>query len=166
MKAAIALGANLGNPAATFELALAEIEKRIGPILIRSHWYRTAPLPVPDAADYQQPDYLNGAVLIETSLPPHDLLATLHEIEASLGRERGIKAVRWGARALDLDLLLVEDQVIDSETLTLPHAEMHRRDFVLVPLMELCPDWRHPRLNKGVAELIADIDHPTIMERM
>ena len=90
-----------------------------------------------------QPDFVNAVVAAESDWSPECLLALLHIIEASLGRDRA-REVRWGPRSIDLDLLMVGDQVIDSPSLTLPHPEMTRRPFVLEPLVELAPKTIHP----------------------
>lgn len=136
----IALGANLGSLEQTFERALALLEERVGKVLKRSRWIRSKPL---ESEEKNQNDYLNGVVLLETELAPEQVLSNLHEIEASLGRKREEETVRWGPRVIDLDLIAVDDLVIDTPTLTLPHPEMHKRDFVLQPLAEICPEWRH-----------------------
>lgn len=91
----------------------------------------------------EQVDYVNGAVAAESDWAPECLLALLHIIESSLGRNRE-REVRWGPRSIDLDLLMVGDQIIDSPSLTLPHPEMIRRRFVLEPLVELAPETIHP----------------------
>lgn len=97
--------------------------------------YETAPL------GPEQPDYLNAVVCAHTDLAPSDLLAAMQEIESELGRTR---LIRWGPRTIDLDLLLYGDQVIDSEALKVPHPEMTKRPFVLVPLLEVEPDLALP----------------------
>lgn len=147
----IALGANLGNREATFERALVLVEEQVGKVLKRSRWHLSKPL---ESVAQNQRDYLNGVVLIETEKTPEQVLANLQKIEKSLGRRREEETVRWGPRVIDLDLIAVDDLVLETPTLILPHPEMHKRDFVLLPLAEICPEWRHPLMGKSVKELL------------
>lgn len=144
--AAIALGANLGAPEETFALALSRL-RSLGRIVATSSRYRTRPVGPP------QPDYQNAAALLETALSPEELLRALLAIEASLGRDRTHEQ-RWGPRLLDLDLLFYGALHCDLPGLTLPHPRMHERRFVLLPLSEIAPDWRHPALGKNIRELL------------
>lgn len=154
-RALVALGANLGERRASLEQAARMIEAEIGPVLARSSWHETAALIHPDdpASDY--PPYLNGALLVEAALAPSDVLARLHAIEARLGRDRAAETVRWRPRVIDLDLIAVDAVVLDGPGLRLPHPEMHRRRFVLAPMVEVWPDWRHPVLGCTAADLLA-----------
>lgn len=152
----IGLGANLksergGTPRHTLEAALGDMEAAGIKVVRRSRWYRSAPVP-PSA----QPWYLNGVAAVETALAPAALLVALHRIEAEFGRERGEKGA---ARTLDLDLLDYAGMVSAGEggAPILPHPRLHERAFVLLPLAEVAPNWRHPALGKGVEELIADL---------
>ncbi len=149
--AAIALGANLpsrvGEPAATLAAAVEELGA-YGKVIARSSLYRTAPVGLA-----QQPDFLNGAVILETPLPPRELLEALLTIERGFGRERSQQPPK-GPRTLDLDLLLFDALVLDEPVLTLPHPAMHQRRFVLEPLAELVPDWQHPVLHRSVGALL------------
>ena len=116
-------------------------------IVGRSRWYESAPVPMSD-----QPWYVNGVVEIDTDLDPASLLALLHEIEAAFGRTR---SVRNEARPLDLDLLAYGDRVLtEAPRPLIPHPRLHERAFVLLPLAELAPDWRHPALGEGIQALI------------
>ena len=147
----IALGANLdhpeqGAPRATLEAALSALEARGLRILQRSRWYKSAAWPPSD-----QPDYVNGAVLVDCDLGPEALLALLHEVEAQLGRVRGEPNA---ARTLDLDLLAYHQETRNEpEGLILPHPRLQDRVFVLVPLMEVAPGWRHPVTGLSVVEM-------------
>lgn len=147
---AIALGSNLGDSLTILEAALQllaqtpEIE-----LLTRSHWYQTKAVGPP------QPDYLNGCALLQTSLSPHQLLATLLQVEATFGR---VRRERWAARTLDLDVLLFDDLILNTPSLQIPHPRMLERGFVLVPLAEIAPHWREPVSRKSIAELVQTID--------
>ncbi|MGB8700563.1 MAG: 2-amino-4-hydroxy-6-hydroxymethyldihydropteridine diphosphokinase [Thermosynechococcaceae cyanobacterium] len=134
--AAIALGSNLGPSLATVQAAVERLSQTADMVLIaQSPWYRTAAVGPP------QPDYVNGCVGVQTRRSPQGLLQILLEIEQVFGR---VRAERWGPRTLDLDLLLYEDLVLDTPTLTLPHPHLTERAFVLVPLADIVPNWVHP----------------------
>ncbi len=102
----------------------------------------------------EQQDFLNGAIAIRTLLTPEELLVKLHEIEAAANRER---TVRWGPRTLDLDIIFYDKLVYESEALILPHVDMENRYFVLKPLSELAPNYRHPVLRKTVTQLLENV---------
>lgn len=148
----IGLGANLpsarfGPPRATLEAALEALEERGARIRRRSRWYESVPVPVSD-----QPWFVNGVALVETAADPAELLAILHAVEHDFGRER---RQRNEARVVDLDLLAYGARVDPGPTPVLPHPRLGERAFVLRPLAELLPDWRHPVTGRSVAELIA-----------
>jgi len=131
--ATIGLGANLNDPAAQVEYALAELDRLPGTrLLARSSLYASAPVGYVD-----QPDFINAVAQVETSLAPRALLAALLDIEHRHGRERSF---RNAPRTLDLDLLLYGDAHFHEDGLTLPHPRMHARGFVLLPLLEIAPD--------------------------
>jgi 2-amino-4-hydroxy-6-hydroxymethyldihydropteridine diphosphokinase len=116
-------------------------------VLARSPWYESAPVPAAD-----QPNYVNGVARLETSLDPAALLALLHRVEADLGRVRGVVNA---ARPADLDLLDVDGRVSrPGEVPVLPHPRLHLRAFVLLPLADVAPGWRHPVTGQGLAELM------------
>lgn len=133
----IGLGANLGDPIATLHSAITELRQIPGSrLLATSSLYRSAPLGPPG-----QPDYINAAACIETDLAPHALLSELQAIENQHGR---IREVRWGARTLDLDLLLFGNDEIQTTSLIVPHLELKNRNFVVIPLLELTPGLHLP----------------------
>lgn len=155
-RAVIALGANLGERRATLEQAVT-LMGGLGTVAARSRWLETPALIHPDDPAKSYPEFLNGAVLLRSGLPPVGLLAGLHRIEAQLGRDRATETARWRPRLIDLDLIAVEDLVLDQDDLRLPHPEMHKRDFVLAPFCEVWPDWRHPLLGRTATELLAEL---------
>jgi 2-amino-4-hydroxy-6-hydroxymethyldihydropteridine diphosphokinase len=133
MRAYVGLGANLGDREATLERAVELLEQRPGVEVVAVSSFRET-----DPVGYlDQPRFLNGAVAIETSLAPADLLDELLAVEQELGRVR--EGPRYGPRTVDLDLLLVDGLVIDAPGLTVPHPRLHERAFVLEPLAELDP---------------------------
>lgn len=154
-RAAIALGANLGDRHSTLERAVELIAAEIGPVAARSRWLETPALIHPDDPATFYPPFLNGVVVARSDAEPETILARLHGIEARLGRDRTKETARWRPRLVDLDLIAVEDVVLDGPGLRLPHPEMQRRDFVLEPLAEVWPDWRHPILKVTAQELLA-----------
>ena len=135
----VGLGANLGSPDEQLRQAIARLDATPGYRLVRaSSLYHTEAAGGP--AD--QPTYTNGAIILQTDHPPQEVLNLLHSIENASGRKR---TVRWGARHLDADLLLYDQQRITTRSLTLPHPRMLWRWFVLAPAAEIAPDWRHPQ---------------------
>lgn len=147
----LGLGANLpsavGPPQKTLEAAIAAFEEAGVKIVARSRWYKTAPVPASD-----QPWFINGVMRVETQLGPEELLRLMQKIEARFGRQRG---VRDAARTLDLDILDYDGRIDEAPGLVLPHPRMHQRAFVLKPLAEIAPAWRHPKLQEPIAALIA-----------
>ncbi|MCL2051879.1 MAG: 2-amino-4-hydroxy-6-hydroxymethyldihydropteridine diphosphokinase [Lachnospiraceae bacterium] len=105
-----------------------------------------------------QPDFKNGAVTFLTLLTPFELLSFLQGLEKEAGRCRdGNENIRWGARTLDLDILLYGDEAINEENLVIPHPDLHNRDFVLIPLISLNPHLLHPTLNRGMKQLLLEL---------
>jgi 2-amino-4-hydroxy-6-hydroxymethyldihydropteridine diphosphokinase len=157
-RAAVALGANLGDRRATLERALALLAPELGRLVARSSWLETAAVIHPEDDAAWHPAFLNGVAVFATGLAPHDVLNRLHAVERSLGRDRRAETRPWQPRLIDLDLIALEEVVLDEPDLVLPHPRMHERAFVLRPMAEVWPDWRHPRLGLTVAELAAQLD--------
>ncbi len=149
----IALGSNLGDRRGMLRRALGMLGRREGVAVRRvSGFVETEPLGPPG-----QGKYLNAAAEVETTLSPEELLGVLQQIEAVLGRSRAAEE-RYGPRMCDLDILLMGQTVMQTETLTIPHPRMHERLFVLRPLAEIAPSAVHPRLGLTVAEMLADAE--------
>jgi 2-amino-4-hydroxy-6-hydroxymethyldihydropteridine diphosphokinase len=142
----IALGANLGDRAESIHRALKAIaELPTTTVKAVSGLYETKACFVED-----QPDFLNACAHLETSLPPRALLDELLGIETAMGRRRTLDK---GPRTIDLDLLLYGDQILDEEGLTVPHPDLHRRDFVLRPLNEIAGEVHHPVFGRAIKDL-------------
>jgi 2-amino-4-hydroxy-6-hydroxymethyldihydropteridine diphosphokinase len=149
----IGLGANLDDPRRHVETAAAQLGRLPSTRLAAtSALYRTAPLGPAD-----QPDYINAVARIDTWLTPEALLAELQAIERQHGRVRN--GTRWGPRTLDLDLLTFGDRQISSKGLMVPHPEMHRRAFVLVPLADVAPPGLWVPGRDDLATLLASVSH-------
>ncbi|HEX7041091.1 MAG TPA: 2-amino-4-hydroxy-6-hydroxymethyldihydropteridine diphosphokinase [Trueperaceae bacterium] len=146
----VALGGNVGDSHAALRRALDEL-RGLGEVVARSSLYRTAPVGGPPG----QPDYLNAVVALRTALSTHALLRALLDIEERLGR---VRRERWGPRVIDLDLLAHGDANVDDPVATVPHPRLHHRAFVLVPLREVDPRWRHPVTGETAEEMLARLD--------
>ena len=159
----VALGANLptarhGSPVRGLEAALGALADRGIRLRARSRWYRSAPLP-PSCG----PWFVNGVIRVETALAPVPLMAQLLEVEAGFGRRRSVEGA---SRPLDLDLLDYHGRIVDradghgdggGPALVLPHPRLARRAFVLAPLIEVAPDWRHPLTDASAVALLAAV---------
>ncbi len=149
-RAYIALGSNLGDKKAYLDQAIKALKQhkecRVQKV---SSYLVTEPY-----GGVEQDDFLNACLSLDTLLSPEELLDLLHEIEQAAHRER---LIHWGPRTLDLDILLYDNEVLETEDLIIPHVEMHKRDFVLKPLAEIAPNKRHPILGKTIGELAAQL---------
>ena len=151
----VGIGANLesarfGAPRDTVEAALAALPPAGIAVLARSRWFESAPVPLSD-----QPWYVNGVASVASALPPRELLDRLHAIEAEFGR---VRLVRNEARILDLDLLAYGTVVAaEAGGLVLPHPRLAERAFVLLPLADIAPDWRHPATGLDLPAMLAKL---------
>lgn len=142
----IALGSNMGDKKGYLDMAVKRLDERKDCQVTKvSDYLVTAPY-----GGVEQDDFLNGALELKTLLEPEELLTVLHEIEQEANR---VREIHWGPRTLDLDILLYDDQVIDTPELHIPHIEMHLRDFVLIPMAQIAPWKRHPLTGKTIEEM-------------
>lgn len=152
----VALGANLpsekyGPPKATLEAAIGVLDAQPIRIIDCSPFYESAPVPRSD-----QPLFVNAVVAVETQLPSRELMERLHQIEAEFGR---VRRNLNEARPLDLDLIAYHDKIADGSKggPVLPHPRMSLRPFVLLPLQDIAPEWRHPESGTGIGEMVKNL---------
>ena len=146
----IALGSNLGDKKGYLDGAVKALDEVHGcKVESVSSYLNTKPY-----GGVEQDDFLNACLKLKTFLPPHELLDRLHDIEQAAHRER---LIHWGPRTLDLDIIFYDDLIYSSEDLVIPHVDMENRYFVLKPLSELAPNFRHPITHKTVAQMLAEL---------
>jgi 2-amino-4-hydroxy-6-hydroxymethyldihydropteridine diphosphokinase len=144
----LSTGTNLGDREGHLRKANEQISNRIGRIERISGVYETAAW-----GGATTLAFLNQVLKVETNLEPQEVLQECLAIEHEMGR---VRKERWGERNIDIDLLFYENAIIEQPQLIVPHPRLHERNFVLLPLHEICPNWKHPILNKNIAELMAD----------
>ena len=149
----IALGANLpssfGSPEETLEAAIAKLQGAGLEVLKRSRIWLTAPVPASD-----QPWYRNMVISVKTEMGAEELMALLLSVEEDFGR---VRAERNAPRSIDLDIIAYDEDVQNTDLLSLPHPRMHQRAFVLYPLAEIAPEWQHPVLGLSVSDMIEQL---------
>ncbi|MEQ9619366.1 MAG: 2-amino-4-hydroxy-6-hydroxymethyldihydropteridine diphosphokinase [Deltaproteobacteria bacterium] len=145
----LGLGSNLGNRKENLREAV-QMMSAFTEIVMVSSAYETEPV-----GNEEQPDFLNCAVEIKTSLPPRKLLAELKAVEDKLGR---VRKEKWGPRTIDIDIIFYDNLVIDSDELNIPHPGSHLRRFVLEPLSEISPDFIHPALDVPLSQLLDKLE--------
>lgn len=148
----LGIGSNLGRREENCLKAIQILAEKGIKLRKASGLYETEPWGVED-----QPNFINLAVEVETDLLPEGLLKVIKEIEKEMGRA---ETFRWGPRMIDIDILLYDDLIYDSQDLKIPHPLMHERDFVLMPLSDIAPETIHPVLKKTISELKRSLQRP------
>lgn len=154
-KAYLSVGSNMGERKKYLEDGIEALKAH--PLIKQvkvSELIETAPY-----GGVEQADFLNAAIGLETLMEPEELLEALHNIENSAGRER---IMRWGPRTLDLDILFFDKLVYESDTLVIPHPDLHNREFVLKPLSTIAPNYRHPLLGMTVSQELAELEKSSL----
>ena len=150
-RAYIGIGSNLGDRKANTREAVERVSKLPATRIVRaSSLYESEPLG--DAKTW----FVNSVIEIESEFAPEELLKRLKAIEKAMGRKR-VTGKRWGSRVIDLDILLCDQEIVEKRSLHIPHREMHKRRFVLLPLAELAPHVVHPQLGQSVSALLATV---------
>lgn len=156
----LALGSNLGDRIAHLRGARHALHSHAELCIIRaSAIYETEPVGGPE----EQPPYLNAVLEVQTSLKASQLLEFALTVEQQFGRCR---KVRWDARSLDIDLLFYADRIFQKQELTIPHPRLHQRAFVLIPLMDVAPDFIHPLRQKTVREMLTQLPSTSGVRRL
>ena len=150
----LALGSNLGKREEYLAVARQALEVHDIDVVAMSGIYETPALLPENAPQEWNIAYLNQVLVVTTHLSPEELLVCLKHIEAEMGRT---PRARWAPREIDLDILSYDDVIMVTELLTLPHPQLDVREFVLKPLAEVAPHWRHPVLEKTAAEMLAEL---------
>lgn len=152
----LGIGSNSGDRLGNIQQATVLLKDTEHITLVQtSSLYETEPYGFKD-----QPWFINAAIEIHTPLTPYELLKECQRIEAQLGRVRQTGAPKWGPRTIDIDILFYNNEIITTDVLTIPHSEIQNRAFVLVPLLELIPDYVHPVLEKTLLELHDELECP------
>lgn len=159
-KVYISVGANLGNRIETIENAYKKINESCGRIVKKSSFYTTPPW-----GFQSDQEFINAVILIETELEMMELLHCLKSIEHEMGRVRRKKSDKYEDRLIDLDIIDYNQMVFESEHLALPHNKMHLRNFVLIPLLEIAPNWTHPVVCKSASYLLGFLDENERVKR-
>jgi len=144
-KVVLSLGGNVGEVKQVFELAIGLIQAKIGKLILSSSLYSTKAWGVEN-----QPDFLNQVIILESTLSPFEVLDSCLEIELELGR---VRKEKWHERVIDIDVLFFNSELINSTNLILPHPYIHERNFILFPLVEIMPNYVHPKLKGTLFEL-------------
>lgn len=155
MQAGISLGSNLGDRLGIIRQAALLLKGNSVSIIASSDVFETEPWGIRN-----QPSFLNACLLIETEASPRDLLLKIQSIESELGR---VARFHWGPREIDIDIIFMDGLEVNEDDLIIPHPEMNKRAFVLVPLNQVAPEWIHPILGKSVREMEMQISKKGVL---
>ncbi len=154
----LGIGSNQGDRIANCKAAIERMKEMGLDILMLSSFYETEP-----HGDRGQPWYINCVAKVKTGLPPRELLKGLQDIESIMGRER---KGRWTPRSIDLDILFYGDRIICEEDLKVPHPLLHERGFVIIPLLEIEPELKHPVIGKDINALFTELRDAKMVTRL
>ena len=142
------LGSNIGDRLDNLDQSIKIITERIGNVLEKSSVYESTPWGVEN-----QRNFLNQVIFVESNFDPYTILDLVLQIEKDMGR---IRIEKWGERIIDIDILFIDDLIIESENLCIPHEFVAKRKFVLQPMCEIAPGFIHPKLNKTISQLLEE----------
>jgi len=146
----LSLGSNQGDRLSFLRMAIQHIDRELGSIRSYSSIYETEAWGKTD-----QQDFYNAVISVKTEFEPKELLKKIKQIEKTIGRN---KTEKWGPRNIDIDILIFNDQIIETKNLTIPHSKLHLRNFALIPLIEIAPQLQHPKYHKILMDLYLDND--------
>ncbi|MCG6187477.1 2-amino-4-hydroxy-6-hydroxymethyldihydropteridine diphosphokinase [Maribellus maritimus] len=158
-KVFLGIGGNLGNKRENFKKVFPLIEKRLGKIIQKSSVYETPPW-----GFHAQEIFWNQVLIIESELSPEDLLRNIHSIEESFGRKRGKEG--YSSREMDIDILYFDDTYIETDELFIPHPHIQKRLFVLVPLAEIAPDFKHPLFRLTSIQMLENCKDKSVIKKL
>ena len=159
MKVYLLLGGNIGDTKSLFAQTIKLIQTEVGDVVQKSSLYESEPW----GFEHEQ-NFLNQVVIVETMLEPINLLDTTQQIEKEMGRVR--KKSQYSERTIDVDILFYDNLVMESERLTIPHLMLHQRRFTLEPLVELSPNFIHPKKQKTLVELLHECPDKLFVKRL
>jgi 2-amino-4-hydroxy-6-hydroxymethyldihydropteridine diphosphokinase len=157
----LSLGSNLGNRINYLNFALTAINEKIGKILSISSIYETEPF-----GFQSDNNFLNICISVETALNPSDILNLTQKIEHDAGRTKKSKNSVYHSRTLDIDIISIDDFCFETETLTLPHPHFSKRKFVLIPMLEICPNFTIHKTKKTISQILRECKDETSVKRV
>ncbi len=157
-KCILILGSNFGEKNKILKSALEAITGKIGEIVRKSSCYQSEPWGFTSSDNF-----INIVIELKTQKTPEEILMSIHEIEAGLGRMRDNRG-GYQSRTIDIDILFFDDEIIDEKNLKIPHPRLHLRSFTLIPLAEIAPDFIHPVFAKSIRELLVSCDDDSVVQ--